>query len=39
MTAYTSNGSGKFNTNATWVGGAGHPSVDGDTFTIAAGRW
>jgi hypothetical protein len=38
LTAYTSTQSGKFGTNSTWVGGAGHPSVNGDTFTIAVGH-
>ena len=37
MAAYTSTTSGNFNAAATW-GGSGFPSLDGDTFTVAAGH-
>lgn len=37
MPAYTSTQSGNFDAVATW-GGGGYPSLDGDTFTIAAGH-
>jgi hypothetical protein len=37
MTAFTSTQSGLFSANSTW-GGGGHPSVNGDTFTIASGH-
>ena len=37
MAAYTSTQSGNFSSSATW-GGAGAPSVDGDTFTVTAGH-
>lgn len=37
MTAYTSSQSGLASASSTW-GGAGHPSANGDTFTIAVGH-
>lgn len=37
MAAYTSTQSGNFSSSATW-GGSGPPSLDGDTFTVAAGH-
>lgn len=36
MTAYVSAASGNFGDNSTWTPNTGHPSVNGDTFTIGS---